>query len=666
MTKKKKRDKEIVLDGSGYTFRTFIQILQQHTSLPNSFYRRFNVEGAAQRQRQMFVDAALKREANGTEKKKKKPKKPKKEKVDVPAPSTSKDETIELLSEYLNGADLAAFGASDQIIEAYRLVETLDPATRIIERRKLRALAKLSKDDEQSILRNLHANEGLTDVEFIDIVERCLAAYQLETKILYTLGSFYEFLEKQKLWAKIQEDTIKAQLEEVVKVETKSIENPPINHIVAESIKRIKMVENGEVRFKSLEFGVAETFNAGVNDIFTNILNAQVMTGDVFLNVKNSEIRINTKRKSKSIKGRGEIEKVKRKDSIEDLLLRDVDLANGRVKGLVRVDTKRKETYYNNKMPSNYISDKELAKAIKAGKLRAFTHFLDCITKNLKPKERNEFIHAYLDTLAYIIQPIKRHNLFFYFQGNGANGKSFTMRIVEACIGSNFITSTNFDAAENNPRFFESSMAGCHIMYDDDVQNFGPKTLGLLKKYSNGNEIIKAELKGSNDRLQFQQRSSMVLSSNPKVYITDSSYGLERRIRPFHFGTRIDDAFDRYKDGDDLLDNELHLIFNVLRLRIPRVVKYGVDRTEAMQHFVNRLTRSSPVDKAIDRLKHSKGSEVSVSKIVAAVHTYYEKVMGPGNTYRLPSTHTILNMLEERGFKTNDNGTKVVNAKFKK
>lgn len=681
MKKKHAQDKIKQARGkSQITFRTLINICKEHSTLPPAFYRRFNKQGAQAQASAKFDEYA--KQANLTTKKKGK----KKSDVETFDDGNDNLQVIQDLIDTIDGDDLQSQAKTETL---FRMVRELNPTARVLAENAIKKHLKMTQPQIDAIKRAL-MNEGKEDSDptqaEVDLIQQVTAAYKKERKtdsdnpsIMYTAGSFFRFNEKLKLYIPLSEHSVASDLYKIVhRIAVYSPGDKPINinTIVNESLKRVQLEYNGEdifaksghlQAFDKSEICNPADFNYTMTDIFTNVENAQIASGDVTLYLNNAEVKIATGKKSKSIPRHNIQKDLKGKQSIRDLLVMQHDLDNMKRKGMVSVDFQRRGLFYSSKMNANHMSTKKLLKAINNGGAKNFIHFLDCVTAHLSKKRRAQFIAAYLDMLAYIMQPIKRHSCFFMMYGNGENGKSFGNKILTTAIGRNAIESRGLEAGAENPRFFENSLHGKNVIVDDDVGQISPKFVALLKRYSNGNDIISAERKGSDERMKFMLRASMVMLSNRRVSVQDGSFGFIRRAHPFHFGSRIDGTFDRYKHGDVLLRDEIDVVFNLLLLRVPRVVKNGPQHTKDMKHEIGEMTSNGFTDHFLNqRLIAKKGERIALKDVLAAL--MFETTEIAGESKSQPRTVSFLKLQEivvQRGFMI-DKKKRVINAKLKK
>lgn len=655
--------------GTKFTFRTFIKELQDNTNLSNSFYRQFNHNAQVDRMRNAFDDnvAATHRKQYKKNKKNKNHKK-----------ANGKDDDILLhLNHKLTGLDLQSVGATDTIVSAYRLVNTLPTALeKMYARNQIRKIIGLTKADERHFTDAANSTSNPTQLE-IDLIERVTAKYKNDNDILYSIGQYYKENKERKLWHLITKDAVQAELQHIVRNMATNDAQININFICTESIKRLQNECNGEVEFKKLQKQNSytnnnsivniDTLNTATTNIFTNIENTLTASGNSNMYLNNALLRINCTKTNKQIPKVNIYESMPGgRFNMDSVLFNPVDRQINTIKKLYTVDYGRDGLYFRYKFKTNYMPNKKLIQGIDKGKAKNFIHFLDCISGNLSGANKTMFLTAYLDMLAYLIQPIKRHNCFFYIYGLGENGKSFGIKIIESIAGSDKITYKEIENANDNPRFFAAELSDIYAVIEDDLQHFKPELAGVLKKYSNGNTIVSAEIKHTSQLKSYLLKCSMVLLSNKRIIINDTTKGLSRRLYPFTFDTDISPFFDQDRNGIPLLKNELDYVYNLLRYRMPRVIKNGVQHNKLMQKDITKITRGSTVDQLIGKLKHTKKGYVKLSDLLVYVASNLAKMYGL-NTRQADrlTIEFIKDKVQQLGFKIDDGKGIILNAKLK-
>jgi len=382
----KKKDKaQPVLDGSRYTFRTFIKILQDNTSLKPSFYTRFNRQGAVSKARKAFDNATSLQSA------KQKPGKKSKRK-----PATNgKDgevntDVLNHINQALTNIDLQSSGAPDVVVNAYRLVDSMDSELeQMYCRKQIKELLKLTRQEEQLFIREARRGKDNAQLE-IDLIEKVTAEYRDNNKTVYSIGKYYNYNDKKKIWQAVTKEAIEAKLYHIVRQFAITNGQLNINNVVNESIARLRNETNGELLF--------------------NVENAAMLTGDCFLYLQDSLLKLNIRKCDHKITRDSVYDQFQDKRfNVEKLLFTDLDKQTNKIKGLYTLDYKREGLYYKSKFHVPFMDNKALRKAVENGEAKHFIRFLSSISAHLSDDtERSMFVLSVLDMMAYLIQPLKR------------------------------------------------------------------------------------------------------------------------------------------------------------------------------------------------------------------------------------------------------------------
>ncbi|MCP5006155.1 MAG: hypothetical protein GY941_19775 [Planctomycetes bacterium] len=246
--------------------------------------------------------------------------------------------------------------------------------------------------------------------------------------------------------------------------------------------------------------------------------------------------------------------------------------------------------YNNFEYQSQYIKNADFIKAIDQGKLNTFFKFICLIVKGTD----NPFAQAlyFLDSMAYMMQPIKTTPAFFYHMGAGENGKSFVMKALESIMPSGKIKNRDMTITENNSRFFMGMLKGTYCIYDDDKQDFNQAFIGMLKQNADINGYRDAEEKNKRDLTTVYMKASMVALSNRYVEVNDKSEGLRRRLFTFTFKNSLKDSFS-FENGEKILNSEIQYLFNLLLRLLPRIINVGLEKTIEMVKLNDELILGS-------------------------------------------------------------------------
>ena len=677
----KKADKEFIASHR-CTFRTFIHELQQHTTLPQSFYAGFNAAGkraAAVAAFKAHLAVPIEGTAPPDERARAKAK-AKHATEDAGKLEKNSDDAIALeISQAVSGLSIDDPGSIDAVMSAYHLAGTMTSnSKRLAVHRSLRKHLQLTRVEEKSFIRESRQYtapaEGEPETRELDFVETVLNRFLATTmSVIYSIGRYYRYYPDRHIWVAIDENTVAAAILEVIKtLPADVIDNGRnIDLLKKDVMERLRAERDGGRIYSQLE-GIARQDDPQLpyisrlptetTPIFTNYRNLQIASGDVHLYCNNAVVQLRTNGISNLVPDVDVRDSYAPKTPLRDLLLLPCDVANMKREGLVLVDEERDGYYVQSHRNVAYMPLKDVRRAVKRGAADRLLHFLDCISRSYKGKAKRDFITNYLDMLAYIMQPIKRHSVFYYVYGLGDNGKSFGIMILERICQPDEVVRQEVEAAANNPRFFASQLDGVHALVEDDLQEFKPGLLGILKRYANGNQLQNVEQKHSNERYAFLMTATFVLLSNRRINIQDTTKGLERRLHAMHFRDDISQEFTRREHGVPLLADDMDLVFNLLLMRIPRVVVSGPSRSETMIKAGRKLTRASNLQMLLTDLVASKRGRVTLAELYNHV---MDKHMDLYGDFNMP-TYTIDGMQQkviELGFAI-ENGT-ILNAKLK-
>lgn len=616
-----------------YTFRTLIKHLKEHTELPGSFYAGFNSAGRKAEALKAMRDASQlgtvsKRDDPDTRKRKKKKAK---KRLKAVAVSPSDDQRIAAaIIDTLAGKSLEDVSSTPAVLSAYVLIDEIESDTvRISLRKQLRGMLSLTLEDEKHVIQEARDSKRDTLEEnrtLQDAVDVLVTLFLQTHDVVFTLDRWFTYDEGRHVWSVVDGNTIEAYALATVRLVSRDkLPTKQLDQARAGLVTRLKTKQDGYALFKSLiddaQLQDAQVPNVhelpmAMTAIFDNMRTVEVASGNVYLYCENQCLRLNTNTRAGLMPETDIRKHVKQCKTVRELLLMACDVEAHAIPGMVELSEPSRDHFITRRRNVQYMSTKAIAKAIRRGALHRMERFLTAITDKLDWKDQRDFIASYLDMLAYCMQPVKRHNCFFYLYGLGENGKSFGTLILERIMPSGSLIRQELEAATNNPRFFSQALEGVDLVVEDDLQAFNNKLMGTLKKFSNGNQIERVERKNSNELHSYLYTASFMMLSNRRVTITDASHGMKRRLHPYHMRSMIGDTFTRHEHGEPLLRDDISLLFNMLRLRIPRVVRDGVYRPPIIAADVDKLTDTLFLQQQIGKLlKRKPGHTVPISDL---------------------------------------------------
>ncbi|MDA0967230.1 MAG: phage/plasmid primase, P4 family [Rickettsiales bacterium] len=148
------------------------------------------------------------------------------------------------------------------------------------------------------------------------------------------------------------------------------------------------------------------------------------------------------------------------------------------------------------------------------------------------------FLH-FMELIGYICQPSREHAIIVLFHGNGSNGKTSLMRLIERVIGPNNLKKCRLNDIENSS-FKVGGLDGKLMVVDDDVDVNTVINDGFVKKISE-EKTMTGEHKFK-DEFNFVCRAIPVMLANHFPKTRDLSLGFRRRLMviPFYRSFEFD------------------------------------------------------------------------------------------------------------------------------
>lgn len=196
-----------------------------------------------------------------------------------------------------------------------------------------------------------------------------------------------------------------------------------------------------------------------------------------------------------------------------------------------------------------------------------FQNFLSSLFQDQK------IINTIIEIFGYCLikdYPIQK---FFLFVGEGANGKSTLLTILERFLGTHNITSKSL--TQILERFGTSGLYLKLANIQGDIDSKFIANIGILKELVSGS-VIDAEFKGK-DSFQFNNYAKIIISANkpPKISYSEQTHAFFRRLHlikfekiiPKHNQIPISTILEKFNE------KEMSGILNLALLGLERVLK---------------------------------------------------------------------------------------------
>jgi putative DNA primase/helicase len=153
-----------------------------------------------------------------------------------------------------------------------------------------------------------------------------------------------------------------------------------------------------------------------------------------------------------------------------------------------------------------------------------------------RPDEDREAKIRYVQELmGYLLVPSAKFHSMAWFIGNGANGKSVLIQMMQALLGERNYSTVPLHRLGQG--FTTAVLQGKLANFCSEISTKRPLEEGSLKEIVGGDAIY-AEKKGK-DGFSFKPYARIVAAGNTLPDVSDTSEGLSRRLTIVHFNRRI-------------------------------------------------------------------------------------------------------------------------------
>lgn len=192
--------------------------------------------------------------------------------------------------------------------------------------------------------------------------------------------------------------------------------------------------------------------------------------------------------------------------------------------------------------------------------------FMDWLGKITQ--ENSDLMECLLDAMAYCLWPSYDDHVFFYLTGEGANGKSTLIHLIETMVGLENRSTVGIHQLGTN-RFAPAQLEGKLVNLSEESSGGGKEldsdALNTIKTLSSGGSLM-VERKGK-DGFMHTNTAKLIFSSNSSPRFQETGHSIERRIIAIPFKHRISDPDTRVEER--------------LKLEVPQIVPLLIRRIQA-------------------------------------------------------------------------------------
>lgn len=153
-------------------------------------------------------------------------------------------------------------------------------------------------------------------------------------------------------------------------------------------------------------------------------------------------------------------------------------------------------------------------------------------------QDRIELMDALLDVMAYCLWPNYDDALFTYFVGDGANGKSTLIHIIQALVGQGNYAAISLPQLGGN-RFAPANLEGklVNLSEESSGTEMSFEEMNAIKNLSAGGDI-EAERKGQ-QAFTFNNKAKLIFSANKTPRFKEAGPAIRRRMLVIPFDHKI-------------------------------------------------------------------------------------------------------------------------------
>lgn len=196
---------------------------------------------------------------------------------------------------------------------------------------------------------------------------------------------------------------------------------------------------------------------------------------------------------------------------------------------------------------------------------------IDKFLHEIVSPEDVQFIY---ELFGYSLMSQKRYSTAVFFEGNGANGKSVLMELMQRFVGKDASSQITPNEMGGDDKFAIAELFGKALNVVDDLGNDVVDGVGAFKSVITGNSVRGQHKYGH--AFTFVPNTLCVFGCNEVPMTTDTSEGYFRRMRIVNFPNKFEGAADNKNLIDELTTNdEISGLFNIAVAAFRDVVKRG-------------------------------------------------------------------------------------------
>lgn len=248
----------------------------------------------------------------------------------------------------------------------------------------------------------------------------------------------------------------------------------------------------------------------------------------------------------------------------------------------------------------------------------------------------------------YCLTGSTKEQVYFFFFGNGANGKTTLLRVLEKLLGSDFVKQTPAETLMASLQGKQTNdLARLHrvrAVIANEVEDDSCLAESLIKQISGGDKIVARFL--HKEFFEFIPEFKLIIAGNHKPIIKGTDSGIWRRTVPVDFPVSIPKA-EQDPDLSKKLEAELP---GILNWAIKGCLQWQQTGLNIPQLITNNVTEyRSEMDWMGQWIEDCCDLGVTETAKASQLYSSY-KVWAESNGYRVLNSTVFGRRLTERGF----------------
>ena len=266
-------------------------------------------------------------------------------------------------------------------------------------------------------------------------------------------------------------------------------------------------------------------------------------------------------------------------------------------------------------------------------------------------------ITLFYEIIGYCLYPSSNLHKIFIFIGNGGNGKTVLINLINSLLGDENCSAISFEKL--NERFSLVELYRKLVNIDDDATGKFLEDSSIIKKLT-GDSKIHAEFKFGS-QFDFYNKASIIITCNSTVKIKDTSNGISRRIILIPLKANFIGKENYFLSSQ--LNNDIVkecILYNAVR-QFSKVLALNGKFTETEEmklekkHFIVSNNHILEFIEYLDEIQNREINNKTISNSIinykVLENKYFQyKIWASENRYKILNKNTFVDKLIEQGY----------------